>query len=219
MPLDWVRAERTPPDMRLAVWELKVAGLSNNANSDKSGVTKETVSKLLAELEERPHVPYEYLTTFDASDLLKAHWKQLWGEPPPEFVYDAKDRDLFGPLSDRYWVQRVVTDLMNKAEAEGFRLDASAGYEERHKKWDDELTKVYEAYMDNEWDWEINAVEISSFLIFGARCIDDFPTKILQLFEKHDYKNIRDAHPQFLPELKELLGLPERDVTRPLMCV
>ena len=124
------------------------------------------------------------------------------------------ERNLFGPLSDRYWVQRVVTDLMNKAEAEGFRMNASAGYEERHKKWDDELTKLYKAYMDNvsDWDWDIDAVEIGSFLIFGAKYVESFPTKILQLFEKHDYRNIRDCHPQFLPELKEMLGLTNSGV-------
>ena len=115
---NWVRAKRTKLKKRINAWYLKALGLSNNAISDKLGITRNTVSKLISEFEGQPHVPCEYLVTVKASDLLKARWKELWGIPPAQTTV-SPDPLALDPLAsdhDRRVEERAKPQTAQSAE-------------------------------------------------------------------------------------------------------
>lgn len=109
-------------------------------------------------------------------------------------------------LTERYWVPPEITQLMDEARAEGPRSELSVGYQERQKKWEEEWQKLNRACREQDWPWEATLIHISSYLIFGARTQDNFPTKILHLFDRHNFRNI-DESARFMYELDELLRL------------
>ena len=86
-----MQAFNTSRTKRIMVWESIAQGESQNKTTVAAQVSKPTFVKLKAELEEEPHVPYEYLTLNGATDLLTAHWKELWG-----YLTTANKPDLLG---------------------------------------------------------------------------------------------------------------------------
>ena len=86
-------------------------------------------------------------------------------------------------------------------------LIEAMGEEPRLKaSWEVEWQKFDKFCREQGGPWEDFQIQmIGSYLIFGARTIDDFPTKILRLFER--YGRIKEHSHGFLIELEQMLGL------------
>lgn len=98
---------------------------------------------------------------------------------------------------------------MVEAGENGPRLNLATDYRERYGMWEREWQKLHKVCMERGRDIDANLTHIGSYLIFGARTIDDFPTKLLRLLERHNFRINDDSH-EFVRDLVQMLMLNRR---------